>query len=216
MRSLLPSALLTALALAILPSVPPSAHAGAGVMRCQMPDGSNAYTNNACSAFGAASAPLSGDVLNRIQREQRYEAALTGATLPSDPMGTGMASMPTRRATSSGCADSPQQLAMDLQGAVALGDVNRVAESYHWNGMRNAEAQRVMLRLEQLASRPMLSVEYFDARIGGLGAGVADAGEGVTTNGAVGMLQVIVSAADGRQVVDFSVQRDQGCYFVRY
>lgn len=216
MRSLLPSALLTALALAILPSVPQSAHARAGVLRCQMPDGSNVYTNKACGALGATSAPLSGDVLNRIQRDQRYEASMTGATQPAVPIGTGIAPVPQRRATASGCADSPQQLAMDLQGAVALGDVNRVAESYHWNGMRNAEAQRVMLRLEQLASRPMVSVEYFDARIGGLGAGFADAGESSVADGDSGMLQAMVSAGDGTQVVDFSVQRDQGCYFVRY
>lgn len=215
MRALLPSALLAALALAVLPTLPQSAQAGAGVVRCVMPDGSHAYSNKACSAFGATSAPLSGEVLNRIQREQRREAALTGTALPDAMAGAAIAAVPARRAATGGCADSPQQLAMDLQAAVALGDVNRVAESYHWNGMRNAQAQRIMLRLEQLASRPMVSVEYFDARIGGLGAGFADAGESAA-DGAAGMLQALVNAGDGTQVVEFSVQRDQGCYFVRY
>lgn len=219
MRSLLPSAFLAALALAVLPSVPQSAHAGAGVLRCQMPDGSNVYTNRACSAFGAKSAPLPGELLNRIERELRHEAAVSGV----DPSGTlskaseipaisqvGAVGGPNR-----GCADSPQQLAMNLQAAVAMGDVNRVAETYHWNGMRNAPAQRVMLRLAQLTSRPMLSVEYFDATIGSLGSGFADAGASAT-DGDAGMLQARINAGSGPQVVDFSVQRDEGCYFVRY
>lgn len=218
MRSLLSSVLLTALGLALLPALPQPAHAGAGVLRCAMPDGSHVYTSKACSAFGATSAPLSGEVLSRIQRDSRYEAALTGspvAAVAGNPI-AGMSRSPARRAVGGGCADSPQQLAMDLQAAVALGDVNRVAESYHWNGMRNAEAQQVMLRLEQLASRMMVSVEYFDAQIGGLGSGFADAGASSAFNGDVGMLQAVVSAGDGTQVIDFSVKRDAGCYFVRY
>lgn len=215
MRAMLPSALLTALALAVLPSVPQPAQAGAGVVRCAMPDGSYAYSNKACSAFGATSAPLSGEVLNRIERERRREASLTGVD-PGFVSTTASATPPVtaRRSLLGGCANSTQQLAMDLQAAVATGDVNRVAESYHWAGMGNAAAQRIMLRLEQLASRPMLSVEYFDANIGGL-ASFADAAAPVA-DGDAGMIQALVSAGAGTQVVDFSVKRHAGCYFVRY
>ncbi len=217
MRALLSSALLTALSLAVLPTVPQSAHAGAGVMRCAMPDGSYAYTNKACTAFGATSAPLPGDVLSRIERERRREAALTGTDTINVSSSTPTSSVPrvtARRSLLGGCANSPQQLAMDLQAAVATGDVNRVAESYHWAGMGNAAAQRIMLRLDQLASRPMLSVEYFDANIGSL-ASFADAAAQVGA-GDAGMLEALVGAGSGTQVVDFSVQRHLGCYFVRY
>lgn len=217
MRSLVPSALLAAVVMALLPTMPQPAHAGAGVVRCAMPDGSHVYTSKACSAFGATSAPMPGELLSRIERDLRREAALSGATHPSrQAMAVNPAATPALRRMASGCANSPQQLAMDLQAAVASGDVNRVAESYHWNGMGNAAAQRVMLRLEQLAARTMTSVEYFDARIGGLGSGFADAAGSDRADGKAGMLQALVAAGDGTQVVDFTVQRDQGCFFVRY
>ncbi len=196
--------------------MPQLAHAGAGVLRCAMPDGSHVYTSKACSAFGATSAPLSGELLNRIERDQLREAALTGTTLPTHKARVGHTATPAPRALGAGCATSPQQLAMDLQAAVAMSDVNRVAESYHWNGMRHAAAHKVMLRLEQLASSPMMSVEYFDARIGGLESAFADAADSVSADDEAGMLQALVSAGDDTQVVEFSVQRDQGCFFVRY
>ena len=53
----------------------------------------------------------------------------------------------SRRGPGSGCARTPTQLAMDLRGALALGDVNRIAESYHWVGMSNKQGQRIMDRL---------------------------------------------------------------------
>lgn len=219
MRSLLPSALMTALVLAVLPGMPQAAHAGAGVLRCAMPDGSHVYSDKACSGYGAIPAPLPGEVLNRIERDQRNQAALTGAPTAAEPYNApaamAFAPAPAGRTRYGGCADSPQQLAMDLQAAVALGDVNRVAESYHWNGMGNAAAQRIMSRLQQLASRTLLSAEYFDARMGGLGSGFADAGA-LAADGDAGTLQALVSAEGGSQVLDFSVQRYKSCYFIRY
>ena len=219
MRLLLPSALLTALALAVLPSMPQAAHAGTGVLRCEMPDGSHVYSDKACSSYGAIPAPLPGEVLNRIERDQRNQAAVTWTAPAADayhaPASLAFGTAPAGRIRNGGCADSPQQLAMDLQTAVALGDVNRVAESYHWNGMGNAAAQRIMSRLQQLASRTILSVEYFDARMGGLGSGFADAGT-IASDGDAGMLQALVSAEGGSQVLDFSVQRAKGCYFASY
>lgn len=51
MRSLVPSALLAAVVMALLLTMPQRAHAGAGVVRCAIPDGSHVYTSKACSAF---------------------------------------------------------------------------------------------------------------------------------------------------------------------
>ena len=178
-----------------------------------MSDGSYAYTTRRAGLrrnLGAAS----GDLLNRIESERGREAALTGIEPGVSTATSTLPPVTARRSLLGGCANSPQQLAMDLQAAVATGDVNRVAESYHWAGMGNAAAQRIMLRLDQLASRPMLSVEYFDANIGGL-ASFADAAAPVA-DGDAGMIQAMVSASSGTQVVDFSVKRHEGCYFVRY
>lgn len=212
MRTLSASAIAATLLLAALPAVPQRAEANTGVLRCQMPDGTSVYTNKACSAFGAKATPLSADVLNRIEREQRHEARLTGVEPAADPLQTIQAS--ARRAPQSGCADTPQQLAADLAASVAMHDVNRVAESFDWAGMKHAQAQAVMMKLEGLATQLVSDAEYFDATIGGQ-IMFADAG-GTTTDGPAGLMQVTFDNGTGTTVMDFDVQRDQGCYFLRY
>lgn len=211
MRTFSASAIAAAILLAALPTVPQRAEANTGVLRCKMPDGTSVYTNKACSAFGAKATPLSAEVLNRIEREQRYEARLTGIEPAADPLQTIQASV--RRAPQSGCADSPQQLAADLAASVAMRDVNRVAESFDWAGMQNAQAQRVMMKLEGLATQTISNAEYFDATIGGQTM-FADAGG--ASDGPAGLMQVTFDNGDGTVVLDFDVQRDQGCYFLRY
>lgn len=211
MRTLSASAFAATLLLAALPAVPQRAEANTGVLRCQMPDGTSVYTNKACSAFGAKATPLSADVLNRIEREQRYEAKLTGVEPAANPLQTIQASV--RRAPQSGCADTPQQLAADLAASVAMRDVNRVAESFDWAGMQNAQAQRVMIKLEGLARQVVSDAEYFDATIGGQQL-YADAS--ATSDGPAGLMQVTFDNGDGSTVMDFDVRRDQGCYFLRY
>ena len=211
MRTLSASALTAAFLLAALPAVPQRAEANTGVLRCQMPDGTSLYTNKACSAFGAKATPLSGEVLNRIEREQRYEARLTGVEPSESPLQPMQASV--RRLPQLGCAGSPQQLAADLAASVAMHDVNRVAESFDWAGMQNAQAQRVMAKLERLSGQVVTDAEYFDATIGGQ-AMYADAGTAV--DGAAGLMQVTFDNGDGTSVMDFNVQRDQGCYFLQY
>jgi hypothetical protein len=102
---------------------------------------------------------------------------------------------------------------MDLQGALALGDVNRVAESYHWVGMGHRQAQQVLARLDDLTRRPVVHAQYFNAQIGGALA-MADASSSAPSAG--GMLQVMFGEGSARRVVDFDVQRYAGCYFVRF
>lgn len=211
MRTFSASAIAAAILFAALPTVPQRAEANTGVLRCQMPDGTSVYTNKACSAFGAKATPLPGDVLNRIEREQRYEAKLTGVETAQDPLQPMQASV--RRAVQGGCADSPQQLAADLAASVAMRDVNRVAESFDWAGMQNAQAQRVMMKLEGLTKQAVTDAEYFDATIGGQMMFADASGTG---NGPAGLMQVTFDNGDGTTVMDFDVQRNQGCYFLRY
>jgi len=202
-----------------LPAIPQSAKAATGVVRCQMPDGTSVYTNKACGAFGATSKPLPVDVLARIARDQRRQATLTTTQMGTEaegllPNDLASAPAPVRRPVSRGCATTPQQLALDLQGAVALADVNRIAESFDWAGMGNEQAQRIMARLAQIARRPVRDAEYFDASIGD-GLVFADASD-QAPDGAAGLLQVTFDAGDGDSIVDFDVRRDEGCYFLRY
>ena len=70
-----------------------------------------------------------------------------------------------------------------------------------------------MLQLEQLSRQVVTDAEYFDATIGGqvLYADARGAGDG-----AAGMMQVTFDNGRGTTVMDFDVQRDEGCYFLRY
>mgnify|MGYP006376866509 CR=1 FL=1 len=208
---ILPTSLLTAtLVLAALPMVAPRVEAKTGVLRCQMSDGSHAYSNKACSAFGAKAMPLPADVLNRIESDQRREARLRGIELadaPSKPLQVGV-----RHAVQRGCADDPRQLSADLTASVAMRDVNRVAESFDWEGMSNAQAQRVMSRLERLSTQVVVDAEYFDASIGGH-VMLADAGRG--DGGSAGQMQVTFADGNNESTLVFGVRRDEGCYFLK-
>lgn len=206
-RPLALAAFATVVSLGMLaPSLMPTAKAATSIQRCIGADGTPIYTDKPCRLLDAQRAPMSGELLSRIAREQASGAAI------GDIKGT-LATAPTvaRRSAASGCARTATQLTMDLQGSWALGDVNRLAESYHWAGIEHRRAQRIMKQLERLASQPLLQAEYFDATIGGGGMQLADAtGDRA---GPAGVLQLTLSGA-GMQ--DFDVERYRGCYFIRF
>jgi hypothetical protein len=233
--------LLVALAISTMISASPlarEAQARTGIQRCQGPDGAVVYTDKSCAAFGGRAVPLSGRLLTTIAREEaRAEADMMAASsnlegMESDVDFGGFADAETpletttaaigRRSASGGCARSPTQLAMDLRGAFALGDVNRIAESYHWVGMSNEGAYRIMERLQSLARHDIADSQYFNAQIGS-GGGMDGGSMGWTASsnstigGSAGVLQVTF-ADDGRplSVTDFDVERYAGCYFVRF
>lgn len=203
--------LAAAFLLAALPAVPHRAEADTGVLRCRMPDGTSAYTNKACSAFGAEAVPLPADMLGRIERDQRREARLAGIDVPdaaSQAMQVGV-----RRSVQRGCAVDPQQLADDLAASVAMRDVNRVAESFDWAGMPDAQAQRVMMALERLSVQIVTGSEYFDASIGD---SILWANAGTSADATAGLMQVTFADEHGNSTHDFEVRRDKGCYFLQY
>ena len=202
-----------ALAAAALPA-PNIAEANPTVQQCRTADGTSLFTDKPCKLVGARSVPIRGELATRLVREQALEASLSGvevSTLQPDSRTMAAAREAIgRRATAGGCARTPTQLAMDLRGAFALGDVNRVAESYHWVGMGSRAANATMLQLERLAHRQVADTQYYDAQIGGF----ADAGAGI--GGGAGVMQVRFGDGGGATIQDFDVERYQGCYFVKY
>ena len=216
MRALLASAsLAAAITLAVLPALPRPASA-TSVLRCEMPDGSRMYTNKACASFGASAVPLDADVLNRIKSDQRREVRVAAeqngedveaALAELDANRLVSKAVPVRRPVASGCAASPEQLAVDLQASMAAGDVNRVAESFDWEGMPNDQAQQIMRQLEHMAaSQQVVDADYFEASIG----------QGAVLSPTRGLMQLTLASAGSTTVADYQVTQAQGCYFMRY
>jgi hypothetical protein len=233
-RSLL-ATLVTGVLLSTVPVAAP-VEATSAIQRCESPDGSLVYTDKSCAAFSAKTVPMSGELLARIAhedaREQSIVSSLDGNANGMDANRYPDAAMPleastdstipvSRRGPGSGCARTPTQLAMDLRGALGLGDVNRVAESYDWVGMSNRQGQRTMDRLQQLIGRPVVDSHYFDARISS-SPFIADAGAVITADasderpGEAGMLQLTLGSGAQAAIIDFDVRHYAGCYFIRY
>ena len=216
MNTLHASAVLALLVAAVATPSPGPLHASSAILRCQSSDGTLVYTDKACSAFGAKAAPIPGQVLVNIAREQALERRVSGVdamqpapTTTTSTTGTAI----TRRDAAEGCARSPQQLEGDVRGSFALGDVNRLAESYYWVGMGSRQGAQTMDRLQRLLDKPVEDSHYFIAQIamGGDGMDVAD-----VLGGDGGMLQRVLGNDGVPAVVDFEVRRYAGCYFVQF
>lgn len=221
----------TALALAavvatagLAPGSPATGQARASdIQRCLASDGTTLYTDQPCALLGAQAMPMPAGLNARLDdaRDAELDAGGMGAggyvdaSLPLYPAaGTARAGV-ARRSPAAGCARSPTQLAMDLQGAFALGDVNRIAESYHWVGMDQPSATAVMQRLERLGRSTVVDTRYYDASITSSGIGSwADAGAALGSGS--GVMQLTLGGEGGAASVDFDVERYEGCYFVRF
>lgn len=198
----LAAALTTALYAA--PAAAPASAAGT-IQRCQAADGSVGYTDKSCAVFDGRTVAVSAIVVDDAPGGTLQHAPMAGIGQPRGNIG--------RRSVAAGCARTPTQLRMDLQGAFALGDVNRVAESYHWVGISSDQARGTMDRLQRLATHPVLDTQYYDAGIGSgpqLLASASGAGDGG------GMLQLVLAGDGSASVVDFDVHRYAGCYFVSF
>lgn len=187
------------------PGITPANAQSGGIQRCQAADGTAIYTDRACASLGATTSPMSGELLTRL--------ASSGGGLDAGMFGARRAPPVARRSLASGCARSSTQLSMDLQGAWALGDVNRIAESYHWPGLDTNQAHTIMQRLDRLAAQPLWQAHYFDARIGGA-MYYADAA--AVAPSSVGVMQLVFADGASRQVQDFNVRRYRGCYFIEF
>ncbi|HEY5804580.1 MAG TPA: hypothetical protein VIT90_12880 [Lysobacter sp.] len=173
------------------------AHAVGSLHRCQAHDGQAVYTDTACVALGAAPAPMSAELVNRLTFDASASASL--GLLDSGHMS---GAIPVRRPAASGCARNVGQLSLDLLGAFAMGDVNRIAESFHWPGLRHEQAQQVMTRLQRLSRQSLVDASYWP----GLATATASVGGGA--------MQLVFS--EPQQVLELGVERYSGCYFVRF
>jgi hypothetical protein len=181
------SPVLFGVALVVSLAVAPAARSASGaIVHCMSRDGSSLYTDRPCAFAGARPAPMSGALLARLTsdarlaRDQGLEASL--------PIGVGdvMPSTVPRRPAAEGCARSPRQLAADVRGSLALGDVNRLAESYHWVGMHTREGRRTLERLGHLLGHQAVDSQYYAAQLASLSDDDTRGGDG-------GILQVVLS-----------------------
>lgn len=218
---------LGALACALVIAAIAPALAANGIQRCVAADGVAVYTDQPCGAMSAKRTPMSAELIQRIAGGQGANTVAAGASADgtaAEFAGAGFdgalrpaAVAVARRSPASGCARTPTQLAMDLQGAWALGDVNSVAESYHWVGIDHRQGEKIMQRLDRLSAQPLQQAEYFDAQIGGGSIQLADAGTGSHPSGeGAGIMQVTFGAAGTPNVQDFEVAQYRGCYFIGF
>lgn len=211
---------LTLLAAASMPVFAP-VKAATGIQRCQAADGTTVYTDKPCSVHGATAKPMSGELLTRIAREEAMAEAhydlVDGNTFANASTNASFQpAAPGRRSPAAGCARSATQLAMDLRGSFALGDINRIAESFQWAGMSHREGQRGMERIDRLNDAPLMDAKYLDATMG-LGAmQYADASSSGSANADAGVMQLWFGEGTSQRIVDLEVKRYQGCYFVAF
>lgn len=209
----LPSAVATiALGVALsAPAVQDVQAAYSGIQRCRGADGTAVYTDKPCTMVGAQADAMSSELAMRLRSEAMREPVMADAALAAHAT-----AMPVgRRSAAAGCARTTTQLAMDIQGSVALHDVNRLAESYHWVGMGHRESIPVMQRLDRVSHGQVVATQYFDAQIGSA-YGFASNSEGLPDDGAAGILQVQLAGEEGTQMLELNVERYAGCYFVRF
>jgi ABC-type amino acid transport substrate-binding protein len=217
-------------ALAAIPAPMPAEAATEGsVVRCISPDGTIGYTDGNCAVFGAQAVPMDPELAARIATDRAY-AADFGNDPGGAPAGFDADSarlvqpVAGRRSPASGCARNPAQLANDLEASVALGDVNRIAESYHFAGMSTAAGERVLDRLQRYAGRVVVTSQYF----GGGMASAAGGSDGLPLGGmtptaawagsAPSMVRLVFAGDDGAAAtsLDLDVERYAGCYFVSF
>ena len=126
----LPLLLLASLCLwAGFPAAPAEAQQQ-GVQRCTTMDGDTVYTDKNCEDIGAM---------------DRLPAGTTG------PSATGALYR-------GGCSRTLSDLVAQVSMAITAGDVNRLAGVYHWSGVSDAAALRILDQLEAVTQRPLVDI----------------------------------------------------------
>lgn len=211
-RLLFPLLVAAIVPLGLALATPPARSAPGAIVRCTTPEGGSVYTDRACAASGARPAPMSDALVARLVTEAHVAHDQgSEASLPIGAIPTRVAPI-TRRPAAEGCARSPHQLADDVRGSLVLGDVNRLAESYHWVGMHTREGRATLARLARLLGHPAIDSQYYGAQLTSLDDTDGDARGG----GDGGVLQVVLAGDGAPTIVEFDVRRYAGCYFVRF
>ncbi len=168
----------------------------AGVQKCVSPEGQVTYTDLAC-AGGQQAAALPKQLASALTSST--DATAWGVPASVEP------ATPQRgpRVGGGGCSRSVAELKSDLAFAFASRDINRIAESYHWNGVDQKQARAVLDRLESMSRQRVSGSDYF---------GAADLGSAIADDG-LGQLQW--TTAQGSRV-PMQVTRQNGCYLARF
>lgn len=203
----------SALTLALAAAPAPGPVHATTLQKCQSADGSIGYTDGSCTVFGPDSVAISSRVI-----DVPSDTTVASAYPTMDRNAIATSSVAGRRSPADGCARTPTQLAMDLGASLALGDVNRVAESYDWAGMSNEAGQRTLDRLQQLVGHTVLDSRYLDASYGPAGGMMFASADMQAPPASAGTLQLVLGSEDGpgARSVDFDVHQDAGCYFVSF
>jgi hypothetical protein len=177
------------------------------------------YTDKACGAIGAAALPMSGELIRSLARAAAagpVDAPIPGGQPDPDrqeEIDSARAYLAARNGTA-GCARTPEQLALQLRGSIAMGDVNRIAASYDWAGMHTNQAAGVLAKLEGLGKAPVVSAQYYNASIGDTAMGMMVPTALRSGGGSAGFLQLVQDG--GASVTEFDVHKVAGCYFVSF
>ena len=114
-------------------SAPAQAQAKAGVRRCTLMSGETVYTDKQCEDIGG---------MDRLP-EIRMPSAAPAAT---DPY------------LRTGCSRTLSDLVYQITAAVDGRDINRLTGIYHWIGVPDSTARRVLKNLEDVVERPLLDI----------------------------------------------------------
>lgn len=101
-----------------------------GVQRCTTMAGDTVYTDKNCEDIGA---------MDRLP---------SGSTGPSS----------TGALYRGGCSRTLSDLVAQVSMAITAGDVNRLAGVYHWSGVSDAAALRILDQLDAVAQRPLVDI----------------------------------------------------------
>lgn len=102
-----------------------------GVQRCTTMSGDTVYTDKNCEDVGA---------MDRLPSAGSTGPSATGALYRG------------------GCSRTLSDLVAQVSMAINAGDVNRLAGVYHWSGVSDATALRILNQLDAVAQRPLVDI----------------------------------------------------------
>jgi hypothetical protein len=102
-----------------------------GVQRCTTMGGDTVYTDKNCEDIGA---------MDRLPSASSTGPSAAGALYRG------------------GCSRTLSDLVAQVSMAISAGDVNRLAGVYHWRGVSDAAALRILNQLDAVTQRPLVDI----------------------------------------------------------
>ena len=102
-----------------------------GVQRCTAMSGDTVYTDKNCEDIGA---------MDRLPSANSPGSSASGALYRG------------------GCSRTLSDLVAQVSMAITAGDVNRLAGVYHWSGVSDTAALRILNQLDAVSQRPLVDI----------------------------------------------------------